>query len=308
MGGMTGATSSTPRSDGFFDDSGRIDERGDDVRWGAVWTRPQVEHRVRRSLLDAGFPALNFRLRTSAGLRPLLPRYVLVMFDVYDLRAWHVIRGVSGVSSILGGEAPRVIPDHVVDDLSSLADDDGVVERGEVRSILAPLLPGDEVRVLDGFLGGRTAQVVWSSDEHAAIDLAPGGLSGSLLQRITIPRVSVELTRSRAEVNDDLTRSDYLVGRIRRVALRGDDAAIDPRLGCTISHLTYHVQSQFRDGMTWANYGSVWRLDHRRALSPSFPRERYDRYDNLRPLPIGDLSAKMRRDAAITRMISSGND
>jgi hypothetical protein len=37
-------------------------------------------------------------------------------------------------------------------------------------------------------------------------------------------------------------------------------------LGCTVEELRAHLQGQFRDGMTWANYGALWEVDHVEAL------------------------------------------
>lgn len=38
-------------------------------------------------------------------------------------------------------------------------------------------------------------------------------------------------------------------------------------IGCTLDELKLHLESQFVDGMTWCNYGSVWHVDHIRPLS-----------------------------------------
>lgn len=33
-------------------------------------------------------------------------------------------------------------------------------------------------------------------------------------------------------------------------------------LGCTASVFRHHIESQFRDGMSWDNYGNFWEVDH----------------------------------------------
>lgn len=33
-------------------------------------------------------------------------------------------------------------------------------------------------------------------------------------------------------------------------------------LGCSREHFLRHLESKFRDGMTWGNYASVWQVDH----------------------------------------------
>lgn len=60
-------------------------------------------------------------------------------------------------------------------------------------------------------------------------------------------------------------------------------------LGCTIPELRAHLESQFRPGMTWENYGPVWHIDHRRPcasfdlLDPAQQRECFN-FKNLQPL------------------------
>lgn len=60
-------------------------------------------------------------------------------------------------------------------------------------------------------------------------------------------------------------------------------------LGCTISELRAHLESKFRPGMTWENYGPVWHVDHVRPcasfdlLDPAQQRECFH-YTNLQPL------------------------
>lgn len=60
-------------------------------------------------------------------------------------------------------------------------------------------------------------------------------------------------------------------------------------LGCTAAELIVYLEGQFRDGMSWNNYGTVWHIDHIKPLS------RYDltlrthvaevcHFTNLRPL------------------------
>jgi len=36
--------------------------------------------------------------------------------------------------------------------------------------------------------------------------------------------------------------------------------------GCTPTHLKQHLESQFKFGMTWENYGKVWHVDHKKPL------------------------------------------
>lgn len=38
-------------------------------------------------------------------------------------------------------------------------------------------------------------------------------------------------------------------------------------LGCTVSEFKRYIETQFKPGMTWDNWGSVWHLDHKKPLS-----------------------------------------
>ena len=33
-------------------------------------------------------------------------------------------------------------------------------------------------------------------------------------------------------------------------------------IGCSVEELKQHLESQFRDGMSWENYGTTWHIDH----------------------------------------------
>jgi hypothetical protein len=63
-------------------------------------------------------------------------------------------------------------------------------------------------------------------------------------------------------------------------------------LGCTIDELRLHLESQFKPGMTWANWGrgeGKWHIDHRTALmsvdlSDPVALAKVCHYTNLQPL------------------------
>jgi hypothetical protein len=59
-------------------------------------------------------------------------------------------------------------------------------------------------------------------------------------------------------------------------------------VGCSIEQLKYHLESQFKPGMTWVNYGN-WHIDHIRPCASfdlSKPSEQCKcfHYTNLQPL------------------------
>ena len=58
--------------------------------------------------------------------------------------------------------------------------------------------------------------------------------------------------------------------------------------GCSTDELVKHLEDQFKDGMTWDNYGRYgWHIDHIKPLSKAEDMEdliRRAHYTNLQPL------------------------
>jgi len=71
-----------------------------------------------------------------------------------------------------------------------------------------------------------------------------------------------------------------LVGRSSRLALM--------HLGCSLVELQRHLEAQFRDGMSWDNYGTHgWQVDHivpLRSTTDYYARLKLHHYTNLQPL------------------------
>jgi len=61
-------------------------------------------------------------------------------------------------------------------------------------------------------------------------------------------------------------------------------------LGCSVDYLMYHLQEQFKKGMSWDNYGFYgWHIDHIIAcyefdLSKKREQKKCFHYTNLQPL------------------------
>ncbi len=100
--------------------------------------------------------------------------------------------------------------------------------------------------------------------------------------------------------NDDVCYriAEVLRSRLRQALKDGwrSGSAVGD-LGCTIAELKEYLESQFRDGMSWDNYGVVWEIDHVRPLS-SFDLTQHDQaaqachYTNLQPLLIAENRSK----------------
>lgn len=58
-------------------------------------------------------------------------------------------------------------------------------------------------------------------------------------------------------------------------------------LGCDTTTLKRHIESKFRDGMSWANHGLVWHIDHITPLASATTERQVKAlcvYTNLQPL------------------------
>ncbi len=104
-------------------------------------------------------------------------------------------------------------------------------------------------------------------------------------------RAKKQLRQRRNDIEFRLTRTMRLTVRH---AVKHDNATKYSRtfalIGCSVGELKSYLESQFDLGMTWANYGSHWHVDHIRPLS-SFDLREADQqrqafhWSNLRPLP-----------------------
>ena len=63
-------------------------------------------------------------------------------------------------------------------------------------------------------------------------------------------------------------------------------------LSFKLQDLINHLQSKFRDGMTWDNYGSFWHVDHIKPLCKCKTIDEAWRLDNLQPLLVFENLSK----------------
>ncbi len=74
------------------------------------------------------------------------------------------------------------------------------------------------------------------------------------------------------------------------LALQGKNKSLSTMflIGCEIDYLMFHIQNQFKDGMSWDNYG-LWHIDHIKPcalfdLSKESEQRKCFNYTNLQPL------------------------
>jgi hypothetical protein len=95
-----------------------------------------------------------------------------------------------------------------------------------------------------------------------------------------------------------------IVGNLRnriRLALEQKSECTKDLLGCSIDDFIKHLQSLWREGMNWENYGSYWSIDHIQPCS-SFdltdPEQQKAcfHYTNCQPLTVSENSRKGNRN------------
>ena len=98
-----------------------------------------------------------------------------------------------------------------------------------------------------------------------------------------------ERNKYKSDINNKL--SLLLRGRIRHAMKGGQKPASAVKdMGCTVQELRVHLESQFKDGMTWENHGVFgWHIDHKKPLAMFNLANRESflqacHYTNLQPL------------------------
>jgi|ERR1700674_385263 len=82
-----------------------------------------------------------------------------------------------------------------------------------------------------------------------------------------------------------------------------------PLLGCTVAQAMRHIEKQFRRGMSWDNFGTVWEIDHIRPcrsfnLKQATQRAECFSFTNLQPLFVSENRSKgARRTNAIVNKV-----
>ena len=105
--------------------------------------------------------------------------------------------------------------------------------------------------------------------------------------------------RRRLRKNPQYRAASNLRKRVRDL-LRTKAERYSSLLGCSASFLHTYLESQFKKGMSWENYGTAWHIDHiepcaRFDLTNKEHRKRCFHYTNLQPLWVQDNLIKSDR-------------
>jgi hypothetical protein len=104
----------------------------------------------------------------------------------------------------------------------------------------------------------------------------------------TLTRKSRQIRRDTDEGYVFRQNMTSLISKFMRNPGKGISKAED-YLGCSIKQLRYYIESQFKEGMTWENYGEIWEIDHiipctSFNLASEEERKICFHYTNMRPL------------------------
>lgn len=101
----------------------------------------------------------------------------------------------------------------------------------------------------------------------------------------------LERRRNRLKVDIGFKMRTNLCRRINHSIKKGfKSKSTLELLGCSVDYLKIHLESQFKDGMTWENYGHKgWHIDHIRPcasfdLTDPEQQKKCFHYSNLQPL------------------------
>lgn len=135
-----------------------------------------VQNQVRRLGYQTCMPLLLKKYGNgTVAIRPLFPGYLLVQFNVVDVK-WRELYRIQGVSGILGwGDTPSHVPTRIVRKL---------IENASVtpHSKEPVLLPGELVRICDGSsMDGFDAQVTATADSKVKVSFL---LFGKLTEHV----------------------------------------------------------------------------------------------------------------------------
>jgi hypothetical protein len=130
------------------------------VQWQLLYTKPRSEAWAEANLRKQGFAVLLPRVRTSAGIGMLFPRYLFV--GHYSGESTRVFRSTYGVSYVVHcGERPAIVPRELVAEIAARMDEQGIVtidgkpapdalfaqaERQRVRALVKLAAAGFRVR------------------------------------------------------------------------------------------------------------------------------------------------------------------
>ncbi|MEM5810052.1 MAG: transcription termination/antitermination NusG family protein [Candidatus Aenigmatarchaeota archaeon] len=119
--------------------------------WYVIYTKPSKEDSVTEQLRNAGIEVLNPKVilrkyrngKIVSIIEPLFPNYIFADFDL--MRYHRMVKYTRGVRYIIFRDRPVELPDFVVTELKSRADDNGFVkiESGKLN-------PDDRVVIKSG--------------------------------------------------------------------------------------------------------------------------------------------------------------
>lgn len=125
--------------------------------WYLVFCKPRQELTAKLNLERQGYqvylPMIRGIKRCNgkkvARIEPMFPRYLFIQL-AQGIDSWGPIRSTLGVAHLVKfGMEPAKVPDLIISNLHSIADDEGYFQLPERR-----LNPGDKLRITEGVMAG----------------------------------------------------------------------------------------------------------------------------------------------------------
>lgn len=167
--------------------------------WLVATTQPHREAWAAENVIRQGFEVYlpKFIKRSSIEKRRVGVHKVQFLFPGYlfvcTTGLWRFLLGTFGVNGVVtNGEAPALLPHHVMGQLFSREDEDGFIRLpGEKSAGPSPFSPGQQVRIVKGPFAGRMGMWEGSTKqerEQILLDVL-GGKSKILIDREALEAV-----------------------------------------------------------------------------------------------------------------------
>lgn len=141
------------------------------------------------------------------------------------------------------------------------------------------------------YCSGTCRNVVWRNENREKYRLKQQNWVEQNIERHRINQSTYQQTRCKTDILYKLKRR--IRARLGRISFNNNIRTVE-WLGCSIAELKVHLEKQFQEGMSWANYGK-WHIDHIIPLASANSEEevlKLSHYTNLQPLWAKDNLSK----------------
>ena len=119
------------------------------------------------------------------------------------------------------------------------------------------------------------------------------------------PEVAREGARKRRQMRPESVAARDLLRRVLKLTGQSKETKTEEALGYRFHEIRAHLEAQFEEGMSWANWGE-WHIDHIKSVAEFYNEGQHDpkvinALSNLRPLWAADNLARNRSRLEVAR-------